>query len=153
MIMRICAKAGCNILVKKEEKYCEAHKKDYDKSVKDSYKWSKKNRDDEWEQKFYNSDQWRRTKNGVLERDIFLCRLCYEEKRLIDADLVHHIIELKEDRDYALDEDFLISLCDRCHKIVHVKYKTDSRKELQEQLKKLAASPPGQRKRQHFSRS
>jgi 5-methylcytosine-specific restriction endonuclease McrA len=137
MIMRICGKVGCNELVKKEDKYCEAHMKQKKVFIKESHKWYKKNRDDDWEQKFYNSKHWERARDNALDRDKYLCKMCYREKKITKADMVHHIIELKENRELGLDEENLISLCDACHKKVHAKYRGQGKSLMQQILRSL----------------
>ena len=42
-----------------------------------------------------------------------------KEKKIARAEQVHHIQELKEHPELALDNDNLISLCVRCHNIRH----------------------------------
>lgn len=90
---------------------------------------------------FYNSNAWRNKKNGkrieILKRDRFECQDCIErlknarknkieltgEDRLIrSAKHVHHIKELKDNPEFALADNNLISLCKKCHDIRHERY-------------------------------
>jgi 5-methylcytosine-specific restriction protein A len=145
MTMRICGKINCNKLVEKEARYCDEHKKEYDKKVKNSQNWYRQNRDDKDEQDFYKSKKWIKSRTNTLERDFYLCRLCYIEKLVTTADMVHHIVELKEDKSLALDAENLISLCDGCHKKVHGKYNTGYKIETQKMLRNIIISPPTSR--------
>lgn len=98
MIKRICKKAGCNELIDKPKTYCEKHQPEEDKNRKESLKWYRKNRDDDWEQDFYKNKRWLKIREKTLDRDYRLCRLCYTEKKITDAELVHHIVELKDNK-------------------------------------------------------
>lgn len=77
---------------------------------------------------FYNSHYWNKKRESILKRDHYQCQRCLgnlktdepiKRIRLTKAKYVHHIIELKEDFEKALDDDNLISLCFNCHEIVH----------------------------------
>ncbi|UOQ93406.1 HNH endonuclease [Halobacillus shinanisalinarum] len=68
---------------------------------------------------FYKSAAWLKCREVILIRDDYLCQECLKDKRLTPADLVHHIIEYKEDQSKALDEDNLVSICFTCHNKIH----------------------------------
>ena len=81
---------------------------------------------------FYNSSNWKRKRIEILIRDHFECVDCRKrvtttpltklhgwQKRIHVAKQVHHIIELKERPDLALENDNLVSLCIMCHNIRH----------------------------------
>lgn len=64
---------------------------------------------------FYNSKEWKKTREYCLMRDKYLCRIC----RVKPAEVVHHIKHLTEDNvddlTVSLNPDNLISLCSACH--------------------------------------
>lgn len=83
---------------------------------------------------FYNSSAWKHKRMEILERDRYECQDCRErlrkaseqrerlsgKDRLIRrAEEVHHIKELREYPELALDDHNLISLCVQCHNIRH----------------------------------
>ncbi|PLR93200.1 HNH endonuclease [Bacillus sp. T33-2] len=68
---------------------------------------------------FYKSTAWEKCRDVVLRRDHYLCQECYRNKKVTPADLVHHIVELLNDWDMALDPDNLESLCHSCHNRKH----------------------------------
>jgi 5-methylcytosine-specific restriction enzyme A len=68
---------------------------------------------------FYKSTAWKKCRQVVLERDNFLCQECLKNNRVTPADMVHHIVELLDDWNKALDIDNLSSLCNSCHNKVH----------------------------------
>ena len=84
--------------------------------------------------KFYNSKQWKAKRIEILDRDRHECQDCRkrlqeavknnvvlsaEERKIRQANEVHHIKELSEEPDMALDDNNLISLCTQCHNERH----------------------------------
>ena len=60
-----------------------------------------------------------------------LCLMCYFKYKILTiANVVHHIVELKEDYTKRLDEDNLITLCHSCHNILHGNYTDKEKQEL-----------------------
>ena len=91
-------------------------------------------------EKFRNSSRWQRKRELIKERDLYLCVVCrsglYGEIRYNSEDLeVHHIVPLDEDFDLALDDDNLVTICCRHHKLA------DAGKIPREVLRRL--TPPG----------
>lgn len=83
---------------------------------------------------FYNSAEWKHKRIRILERDLYECQDCKarlskanrdgiilsgDDRKIRRAVEVHHIKELKERPDLALEDDNLISLCTQCHNIRH----------------------------------
>lgn len=90
--------------------------------------------EDKEKKKFYNSKKWKTKRIQILERDRHECQDCRQrlqnavnnrirletdERKIRKAVEVHHIIELNERPDLALEDDNLISLCTQCHNIRH----------------------------------
>ena len=71
------------------------------------------------EEKFYKSKKWRRKRERVLKRDNYVCQKCKRYGKNVEATTVHHIKHLKNYPELALDENNLISLCERCHNKEH----------------------------------
>lgn len=69
--------------------------------------------------KFYNSATWRRARVKILSRDNHLCQECLRHDILTPANAVHHIKELENYPDLALDEENLESICNACHNKEH----------------------------------
>lgn len=83
---------------------------------------------------FYNSSAWKHKRMEILERDRYECQDCKgrlkqaaergeqlsgRDRLIRRAEEVHHVRELKEHPELALDNDNLISLCTQCHNIRH----------------------------------
>lgn len=79
---------------------------------------------------FYNSSAWKTKRILILNRDHWECQDCVSriksgkelrgnDRRINRAVDVHHIKELKEHPELALEDDNLISLCVPCHNIRH----------------------------------
>ena len=79
---------------------------------------------------FYNSSDWKRKRVEILKRDNWECQDCVSRvksnenlrgyERVINrANEVHHVKELREYPNLALEDDNLISLCTVCHNKRH----------------------------------
>ncbi|MDD9266064.1 HNH endonuclease [Paenibacillus sp. GCM10023248] len=68
---------------------------------------------------FYNSTDWQKVREQALTRDNYLCRRCFKQKKLVPADMVHHIVPLRDDPGKGLELDNLESLCHPCHNKEH----------------------------------
>ncbi len=83
---------------------------------------------------FYNSSKWKQKRIDILTRDCWECQDCRKrleeaarngtklrgrDSKIWRAEEVHHIKELKEHPDLALEDDNLVSLCIQCHNIRH----------------------------------
>lgn len=58
----------------------------------------------------------------ALKRDHFECVICKAQGKYHQAENVHHIQELKERPDLALDYDNIECICIRCHNKIHDRY-------------------------------
>lgn len=72
---------------------------------------------------FRNTSRWQRKRTQIRERDKNLCQIClldtYDTHQMYTYDNieVNHIVPISEDVDRALDDDNLICLCSRHHKM------------------------------------
>lgn len=122
LLKKIC---NCGKVINLADKLCSECCDKLELSKKDSHKQYRSNRTDIWEQRFYMSKEWKQVNKHISVRDKGLCRVCLNDNRTNSRDAVHHIVELKEDRNKALEHSNLICLCDKCHKKVHNAYKTN----------------------------
>lgn len=67
--------------------------------------------------KFRKTAEWQRKRIEVLERDKYLCRLCFPAVINNSSIQVHHIVPMKEDWERRLDNDNLVSLCTFHHQL------------------------------------
>lgn len=105
---RVCKHPRCNTLCSKT--YCNKHS-NYSSTI-----YNDKRKNDK-AIKFYRSKQWVDKRLDILKRDAFMCVMCGGE-----ANLVHHVVEVRVDFDKRLDDDNLQSVCRSCHnKIDHKK--------------------------------
>ncbi len=91
--------------------------------------------------KFRKTRDWTNKRAEIIERDGYRCRLCEYEKtaRRYNNEVlsVHHIVPMSEDWSRRLDDDNLITLCEKHHRLAE---RGKYRKTL---LFELAESPPG----------
>lgn len=135
MANKVCNYSGCTNLIKLNKTYCSKHSfKNKDRH--NSYKVRRKDKD---EQAFYNSKEWHMFRSNIIARDLGLFTVCLIKNRIQIADVVHHIIELKESRELGLRTSNLLSLCNSCHQEIHAKYRKGmvTKRNTQEELFKL----------------
>ena len=107
MPKKICNKPTCNTLIPFNDTYCKEHG-----TTQTNY--SKYNRDKD-SAKFYNSTAWRKKRKEIMSIYGGLCQDCLANDVIKEADVVDHIVELKDDDTMALDDDNLKPLCHTCH--------------------------------------
>lgn len=136
MPKKVCNYSGCNNLVNMNETCCSEHRVESDKKRHKCYKVRRKDKE---EQAFYNSKEWHIVRTNIIARDLGLCKVCLSKNRIRVADVVHHIIELKESRELGLRTSNLLSLCNSCHQEIHSKYRKGmvTKRNAQEELFKL----------------
>lgn len=71
---------------------------------------------------FYNSWTWYKKRLGILKRDNHECQRCKKEGLVSRGDIVHHIKELKDRPDLGVTSDNLVTVCHRCHNIIHERF-------------------------------
>lgn len=69
--------------------------------------------------KIYHTARWKKARKTVLIRDSYLCQECLRRGLIIQANIVHHIIPLRDDINKAFDLDNLESICPACHNKEH----------------------------------
>lgn len=77
---------------------------------------------------FYKSSAWRTIRKMALDRDNYLCQMCLKDKVIKDAEIVHHIVYVKDDFNKALDLDNLMCVCSSCHNKIHANDNKKKRK-------------------------
>lgn len=80
------------------------------------------------EHEFYCSAAWHRKREEILRRDRHECQICKSRGRYTRAEIVHHVLHLKDRPDLALSDTYrdgdgverrqLISVCRDCHETV-----------------------------------
>lgn len=63
---------------------------------------------------------------------------CYRNKKIVQADLVHHIIEIKQDYSKRIDTGNLIYLTNSNNQLIHELYNKD--KQTKDQIQRLLQS-------------
>lgn len=138
--LRPCKQRGCKNLTRDITGYCLEHihiyeerkaqrNKHYDKRIR-------YNKDKKYT-KFYHSKEWERLREDILKTyngiDIYSY---YIENKIVIANTVHHIEEIKDNWDKRLDVDNLFPLSDVTHNNIHSLYSKD-KKETQRLLVEL----------------
>lgn len=124
MISRICSRCGKIVPVGQRCTCQPAYRRDYNKFKRDKRL-----------QRFRASDEWKRIRQEVIERDEGLDQYVLHETGELKAGFsVHHIVPLSEDWSRRTDPSNLITLSDDTHASIEYKYKTKQRAALQSLL-------------------
>lgn len=118
-----------------QDKECECRGKQIAESNKQYDKYTR----DKKAHAIYESKSWRFIRNIVKTRDNNLCQCCLDLKEITPIELVHHIVEVRNDYSLVYNMNNLIGLCNKCHGEVHSAYdRSDSEKiKTQKHLKEL----------------
>lgn len=111
--LRPCREINCNNLTR--DTWCESHKKN---QLEITRNYNQYKRDDTING-FYRGTDWQRIRKSALVRDNYLCQRCLKQKKIQKAQVVHHVVEIKEDWNQRLNLDNLESLCRTCHNRHH----------------------------------
>lgn len=69
--------------------------------------------------RFYQSREWRELRSRRMKLDNYECQVCKARGRYHKAEMVHHIVHVKDNPLLALKLDNLLSLCNKCHNREH----------------------------------
>lgn len=112
-----CREFSCSNLTR--ETYCDTHQEvAKDNATQKRRQYNTVIRDSKTEG-FYQSMDWRRLRAMAIARDNYLCQWCLKNGELQRAQVVHHVVEVKEDWSKRLDLDNTESLCHACHNRHH----------------------------------
>lgn len=124
MISRICSRCGKIVPVCQRCTCQPAYRRDYNRF-----------RRDKRIQQFRASDEWKRVRQHVIERDEGLDQYVLHETGELKAGFsVHHIVPLSEDWSRRTDPSNLITLSDDTHASIEYRYKGKQRAALQSLL-------------------
>lgn len=108
MPKKICNTTGCSKLIDMNRTHCIDHgtkHTQYDKNNRDTVR-----------DKFYHSKAWKCKRHEIMQMYGGLCQDCLKEDVINNADVIDHIIEIKDGGE-LLSNDNLIPLCHNHHNI------------------------------------
>lgn len=115
--LKRCNHPTCRQLIPFDTQYCSKHthmKREKHKAY-DEYR----QREETKYRNVYNSARWRNLRKQIMLRDDYVCQNCLSNDQYTPAEVVHHIIEVKDNIDKAYDADNLVSWCNACHNKHH----------------------------------
>lgn len=127
MILKLCSYTSCSKVIDKDSKYCEYHRAKHMKKERVRYKeYQKRRLYDERKamaQSFYSSTDWRRIKEAIKPSYYHIDIMeYYLTGKVVEGQVVHHVIEVEEEWDSRLDISNLIYLTYKNHQRIHMKY-------------------------------
>lgn len=116
MPSRKCNSPRCRKYIDYREVYCEEHKKEknneYNKQIRNASDFDKE------VSKFYKSANWKKTRDIKITRDP-LCESCLRNGHVKQAEIIHHLKEVRDDWSKRFEIDNLESVCRSCHNQLH----------------------------------
>lgn len=112
---RECNVIGCTKLIDSRESYCEKHRKETKLKFHKNYNEISR---EKWLSDIYNSKLWCSTRFLKINQDP-LCEKCRDFGIVRKAEIVHHIIPIREDPSLAYVVGNLQSVCRECHEKIH----------------------------------
>lgn len=102
----ICKASGCIKIAADKGAYCSEHSKASAGYLeqRDGYR------------QHYQTNDWHKKSKRIRDNQMH-CQHCYDNGRLVKANLVHHIVSIRDGG--TDDESNLIPLCRSCHDLVH----------------------------------
>jgi len=59
---------------------------------------------------------WQKKRLDIMQRDNFTCRVCGDKKKTLH---VHHVKYYKYTEPWEINNEYLFTLCEKCHNNVH----------------------------------
>lgn len=118
----------CGKIIDYNQKYCKQCSIKYKEERAEYHRHYDKYIRDQESAGFYNSQEWEKTREHIIAKykglDLYAF---FIEKKIVYADTVHHIEELRENWDRRLDITNLIPLSSGNHTRIHKMYEKDER--------------------------
>ena len=139
MLKRLCRK--CNKVIDASATYCNECVDKHNKS-QSCKSYDDRRKDDKYHA-FYQTKEWKITREALLEKynyiDLYELHI---NKKIVVANTVHHIVEVREDYDKRLDLSNLFPCSARTHNKIEKVYRRN-REETQALLRKLLQKEVG----------
>ncbi|SHN04305.1 hypothetical protein SAMN02746066_04575 [Anaerosporobacter mobilis DSM 15930] len=116
MIYRLCTVCGSKV-PQYELCQCE-HKKRLD-NYRDYQRRRIENEEEKERVDFYHSDEWERCRNTVAAHQFNLDLIEWSKGNIVQADLYHHVIEVRDSKEDRLDIYNIIGVTQANHNKVH----------------------------------
>ena len=142
MILKLCSRCKKN-LVPLQQRYCEECEEKYKSEKRNRKDYFKKYNEDRNQiekemQLFYASEDWRLLRKYILEKYRYIdIWEYYENHHIVEANLVHHIVETKVNPSLKLDKDNLIPVSYKIHQYFHSVLRDGTEEQKEELRKKL----------------
>ncbi|MDU2123431.1 MAG: HNH endonuclease [Clostridium celatum] len=120
-------KGKCDSCKAKAEEYSKERKKRYrDRQVKDK------------EMMFYNTKEWTKLRNYIVNAYMNMSVYSYyKEGKIVESEVVHHIVELREDWSKRLDKFNLIPLARKEHQSIHNRIEREGKEKVRLELEDM----------------
>ena len=139
MLYKYCS---CGLKIEYTQGKCDGCKSKAEESKKSRYKKYRDSKTKDKESQFYNTTAWTRLRNYIVNSYLNMSVYSYyKEGKIVTSEVVHHLVEVREDWSKRLDKFNLIPLTRKEHQIVHRRMEIEGyenvRLELEDMVKKF----------------
>lgn len=145
----------CDAIISHRDKYCKECQEEIDRKSKErfeaylryrkatgkdkeAYRKYRTNRPDAEYQAFYSSKEWKSKRDKIMAKFKYIDLYAYyKNKEIVEATLVHHINEVKEDYSKRLSDDNLIAVSSKSHNEIHRRMNNGEREIVIKELKDM----------------
>jgi hypothetical protein len=136
-LKKCCNYPECKRIVDYGQRYCDVHQQLSDQKQQQSNKDYDNSRRTDREWLFYKTNAWEQTRCHILSRYNYMDLYSYYvEHIIVQANTVHHIVEVRDDWSKRLDVNNLIPCTNGTHTRIHKLY-LDDKKNTQDLLRQL----------------
>lgn len=123
------SKYKCDSCKAKAEEYSKERKKRYrDRQIKDK------------EMMFYNTKEWTKLRNYIVNAYMNMSVYSYyKEGKIVESEVVHHLVEVREDWGKRLDKFNLIPLTRKEHQLIHNRIEREGKEKVRLELEDMVA--------------
>ena len=139
MLYKYCS---CGLKIEYTQGKCDGCKAKSEEYSKERYKKYRDSKTKYKESQFYNTTAWTKLRNYIVNSYLNMSVYSYYiEGKIVQADTVHHIVEVREDWSKRLNKFNLIPLTRKEHQLIHNRIEREGseniRLELEDMVKKF----------------
>lgn len=129
---------SCGLKIEYSKGKCDSCKAKAEENKKARYKKYRDNKTKDKEMMFYNTSQWNKIRDYVVNSYLNMSVYSYcTEGRIVQSEVVHHLIEVRDSWDDRLDKFNLIPLTKKEHQLIHRRMEIEGKEKVRLELEEM----------------
>lgn len=129
---------SCGLRILYSEGKCPDCKAKAEEQMKARRKRYRDNKPKDKEMAFYNTKEWQRLRNRIVNSYMNMSVYSYcTEKKIVDSEVVHHLVEVRDDWNRRLDKSNLIPITRREHLEIHSRMEVEGKEKVRLELEQM----------------